>query len=78
MDQFDRATKIEEALREDALQAQRRRAGLGSKTVFDSARECVMCDEPIPDGRRNAVPGVQLCVECKGFCERFGFPGVWL
>ncbi len=28
-----------------------------------SATECE-CGEPIPEGRRQAIPGVQLCVGC--------------
>lgn len=28
-----------------------------------SAKECE-CGEPIPEGRRLAIPGVQLCVGC--------------
>lgn len=28
-----------------------------------SAKECE-CGEPIPEGRRQAIPGVQLCVGC--------------
>ncbi|MDS9468554.1 DksA/TraR family C4-type zinc finger protein [Paracoccus sp. MBLB3053] len=31
----------------------------------ESAEFCVECDEPIPPARREAVPGVQLCVECQ-------------
>ena len=29
-----------------------------------SAFECCECGDPIPEGRRVAVPGVKLCVEC--------------
>ncbi|EJM92438.1 TraR/DksA C4-type zinc finger protein [Pseudomonas sp. GM67] len=29
-----------------------------------SATECEECDEDIPEGRRNAVKGVKLCVGC--------------
>lgn len=29
-----------------------------------SAHECVECGDSIPQGRREAVKGVQLCVEC--------------
>ena len=29
-----------------------------------SATNCVECDEPIPEGRRVALPGVKKCVEC--------------
>lgn len=71
-DQFDRATEIEEAQREDALQAQARRAGLAGKTVADSATDCAMCGDPIAEPRRHAVPGVQTCVECQTMVERYG------
>ena len=74
-DQFDRASEIEEAQREDALQAQARRAGLDGKTIADSAEECQMCGEPIPELRRQAVPGVTTCIECQRFSERYGYPG---
>ncbi len=72
-DQFDRATEIEEAQREDALQAQARRAGLAGKTVADSAEVCQMCDEPIPEARRRAVPGVATCIDCQTMIEKHGF-----
>lgn len=29
-----------------------------------SAKECEECGEDIPEGRRNAVKGVKLCVGC--------------
>jgi len=29
-----------------------------------SAKECEECGEEIPEGRRNAVKGVKLCVGC--------------
>lgn len=76
-DIYDRATEIEEAQREDALQEQARRAGLAGKTVADSALECEMCDDPIPDLRRQAVPGVQLCVDCQNEIEKHGFFIKW-
>lgn len=72
-DIYDRATEIEEAQREDALQAQARRAGLAGKTAADSAHECELCAEAIPELRRLAVPGVQLCVECQAEIEKHGF-----
>ena len=76
-DQFDRATEIEEAQREDALQAQARRAGLDGKTVADSALECQLCGDPIPELRRQAVPGVQACWECQNEIEKHGFFIKW-
>lgn len=27
--------------------------------------QCEDCDEPIPEARRKAVPGVRLCVRCQ-------------
>ena len=68
-DVFDRATEIEEATREDALDRQRRRAGLSGKTTDDSATVCSECEEPIPEARRQALPGVQTCVDCQSLIE---------
>lgn len=31
----------------------------------DSAEFCDECDEPIPEARRTAIPGVRLCVACQ-------------
>ena len=31
----------------------------------DSLRECEQCAEKIPEARRQAVPGVRLCVACQ-------------
>ena len=31
----------------------------------ESRSHCVDCDEPIPEARRQAVPGVTLCIECQ-------------
>ena len=72
-DVFDRATEIEEAQREDALAAQARRAGLAGKTIADSAVDCDLCDEPLPELRRQTIPGVRLCVDCQAGIEKHGF-----
>jgi len=69
-DVFDRATELEEQQRQDALQAQARRAGLDGKTVEDSATHCAVCGDPTPQGRREAYPGTQLCAPCKTDLER--------
>ncbi len=34
--------------------------------VGESATHCESCDEPIPQGCRDAVPGVKQCVWCAG------------
>lgn len=31
----------------------------------ESARSCDQCDTPIPEARREAVPGVRLCIACQ-------------
>ncbi len=31
----------------------------------DSAEFCDECDEPIPEARRQAIPGVRRCVGCQ-------------
>ncbi|UYV37767.1 DksA/TraR family C4-type zinc finger protein [Rhodobacteraceae bacterium D3-12] len=30
----------------------------------ESLSHCAECDEPIPEKRRVALPGVKLCIEC--------------
>lgn len=64
-DILDRAHELEEHQRQDALQAQARRAGLDGKTVQDSASHCHVCEHLIPVARRRAVPGVQTCLACQ-------------
>lgn len=44
----------------------RRRAFLPGK----SATYCTQCGEQIPEARRIALPGVQLCVDCQSKTER--------
>lgn len=36
----------------------------------ESFRFCVECEEPIPEARRRAVPGVQRCVACQAGADR--------
>lgn len=71
-DDIDRAQAREAELLADALRDHARRAGLAGKTVADSAEFCRACAEDIPDARRRAVPGVQLCVACQARRERKG------
>lgn len=54
-------TSTQEAI--ERMRARQRHAG-------DSAEFCIDCDEPIPQARRNAVPGVQLCVDCQSDHDR--------
>ncbi|MCQ0971572.1 DksA/TraR family C4-type zinc finger protein [Paracoccus sp. TK19116] len=48
------------------------RARLRARTAatVPSAEFCAECDEPIPDARRQAIPGVQLCVDCQSGRDR--------
>lgn len=69
-DDVDRASEREQVSRDDALRDQALRAGLAGKTAADSASHCGACDAPIPEARRRAVPGCQLCVMCQSRRER--------
>lgn len=71
-DPIDRGCEREDELRADAIAEQRRRAGIDGKTVADSAQFCEACGDPIPEARRQAVPGVQTCVDCQTLIERAG------
>lgn len=45
---------------EDAIKLARSRLPVG-----ESLARCEECDEEIPEARRNAIPGVRLCVNCQ-------------
>ena len=45
---------------QEAIERARRRAPVG-----ESRETCADCDEPIPEARRLAVPGVRLCLDCQ-------------
>lgn len=68
---FDRAgERAEEARCATVADHQRAMAPLRDKTVADSATHCVICSDPIPQGRREAWPGVQTCVPCREVLDR--------
>ncbi len=33
--------------------------------VGESLTHCAECEEAIPDARRQAIPGVKLCIDCQ-------------
>ena len=35
-----------------------------AKPVGESLTHCAECEEEIPQARRDAVPGVKLCIDC--------------
>ena len=50
---------------EDAVQRARSRLARG-----ESFRHCEACGAAIPEARRQAVPGVRLCIECQAERDR--------
>lgn len=56
-DQLDDANSLEEMGRDLAISNRVKYVGV-------SAMRCNECGELIPQGRRDAVPGCKLCVEC--------------
>ncbi|MFL1404407.1 DksA/TraR family C4-type zinc finger protein [Marinobacter sp. M1N3S26] len=50
---------------EDALERARSNLPQG-----DSLTHCEECDDPIPEARRKALPGVRLCVRCQSEKDR--------
>ena len=67
-DDIDRAQAREAELLADALSDHARRARKGLGAV--SAQECGACGEPIPEARRMARPGCQVCVACQARAEK--------
>jgi len=48
------------------------------RVVGESLSHCAECEEPIPEARRQAIPGVKLCIDCQqerdqAFKPRGGF-----
>ena len=68
-DEIEFAGKIIDEAVNDRLAFQRAQLPKG-KTVDDSLEECDDCGNEIPDGRRAALPGVRLCVECQSYNEK--------
>ncbi|TDX14820.1 TraR/DksA family transcriptional regulator [Buttiauxella sp. BIGb0552] len=66
MDIIDNASELEELHRNAALS----RARLNEHAI--SATHCRECDEELPEARRIAIPGCQLCASCKEIEELRG------
>lgn len=41
------------------------RMRLRARSGGESRTHCAECDEPIPEARRTALPGVTLCLDCQ-------------
>lgn len=59
MDIIDNASELEELHRNAAISLARTRPGAVSAT------HCKECDDELPEARRKAIPGCQLCASCK-------------
>lgn len=66
MDKADIANDYIEWRTEQAMKA---RQAAGREAALVSREICKRCDEPIPAARREALPGVQFCVECQSRME---------
>lgn len=52
---------------EDEIQRARRELGDGESAVY-----CDECEARIPEARRQAIPGVRLCITCQSALEKQG------
>ena len=52
--------QIDASIEDELKRMQARRRPVG-----ESRTHCAECDEPIPEPRRRALPGVKLCVDCQ-------------
>jgi len=50
---------------DDAVKLARSRLPAG-----ESRTHCDMCEAPIPEARRRAIPGVRLCIQCQSDLEK--------
>ncbi|MEH6831923.1 MAG: DksA/TraR family C4-type zinc finger protein [Sulfitobacter sp.] len=53
------AEQIEASINDELARLKSRRGPVGESAVL-----CAECEEPIPQARREALPGVKLCIEC--------------
>ena len=51
--------QIEASINDELARLKARKAPVG-----ESLTHCAECEEPIPEARRQAVPGVKLCIDC--------------
>ena len=50
---------------DDEVQRARSQLGDGESAVY-----CDECDQAIPEARRQAIPGVRLCIACQSALEK--------
>ncbi len=64
MDKYDRAQEADAGFLQQALAVQ---AGKKRKSI--SRSHCLECERVIPEARRLAVPGCELCIVCQEMTE---------
>lgn len=47
-----------------SVQDELARMRAGKAPVGESRTHCAECEEEIPEARRQAIPGVKLCIDC--------------
>lgn len=52
--------QIEASINDELARLKARRAPMG-----ESLKYCAECEEEIPAARRQAIPGVKLCIDCQ-------------
>lgn len=68
-DDVDRASEYETMERAHAITMAARNM---TKRVMVSLTHCLECGDKIPEKRREAEPGCELCVGCKSWLEKNG------
>lgn len=63
----DQASIASQGLLADALKKRERER---MSAPAESATDCEECGEPIPEARRQAVPGCTRCIECQTIYDR--------
>jgi phage/conjugal plasmid C-4 type zinc finger TraR family protein len=51
--------QIEASVQDELARMQARKPQVG-----ESLTHCAECEEPIPEARRSAIPGVKFCIDC--------------
>ncbi|MEL7256843.1 MAG: DksA/TraR family C4-type zinc finger protein [Pseudomonadota bacterium] len=50
---------------EASIEDELKRLKAKSSPKGESFTHCAECEEPIPEARRTAIPGVKLCIDCQ-------------
>lgn len=75
-DAFDRASDLLDRVDQRTSEyLASRMSARSADACMPSAHECVECGDELPEGRREALPGVQHCVYCAEDLERITAAG---